>query len=176
MQGLELVKPSAEYREEIAAYRLEFLQAGDSMDGTARLETYENPEDWLKWLALTARAETCPKGLVPNSEFLCVRVADRRVVGMIDIRHTLNDYLLRFGGHIGYSIRPSERGKGYAKEQLRLALALCASLGLRRVLITCDAANEASRRTILSAGGKLENEVLEPSARAIVQRYWVDCP
>lgn len=173
MEELRLVAPSARYASQIADYRAEFLAHGDSMDGTANLRKFEDPADWLSWLAQTAAEETCPAGLVPETEFLCVRTADDRLVGMIDIRHRLNDYLLQFGGHIGYSIRKSERRKGYAKEQLRLALEECRVLGLTRVLITCSRENTGSQRTILAAGGELENEVFDPGDGTMTQRYWV---
>ena len=93
---------------------------------------------------------------------------------MLQVRHTLNDYLRQFGGHIGYSVRPCERRKGYGKEQLRLALDFCkGTLGLDRVLITCKTENEASRRTILSAGGVYENTLHEPGQGIDLERYWI---
>ena len=91
---------------------------------------------------------------------------------MIDIRHRLNDYLLNFGGHIDYSVRKSERQKGYATEMLALALIECMKLNIKRVLITCDKDNIASAKTIINNGGILENEILEGSG--ITQRYWIN--
>jgi predicted acetyltransferase len=173
MDALKLIAPSAQYADQIRSYRQEFLDHNESMDGTARLRAYENPLDWLIWIEKTACKETCPPDMVPDSTFLCVRVSDNKLVGMVNIRHTLNGFLLRHGGHIGYSIRRSERRKGYAKEQLRLALLECGRLGIKNVLITCDQDNEGSRRTILSARGVLENEISSPEENAITQRYWI---
>jgi predicted acetyltransferase len=90
---------------------------------------------------------------------------------MIDIRHYLNDYLLRIGGNIGYSVRASERRKGYAKEMLRLALLKCRKLDLEKVLITCFKHNIASAKTIIANGGILENEITDEDG--ITQRYWI---
>lgn len=108
------------------------------------------------------------------TQFLAVRESDGRLMGMIQVRHYFNEYLEKFGGHIGYSVRPSERRKGYGREQLRLALLFCKeTLGLDRALITCKTGNEGSRRTILSAGGVYENTVHEPGQNVDLERYWI---
>lgn len=111
-------------------------------------------------------------GLVPATSYLGVRASDGTLVGMIQIRHALNDYLRRFGGHIGYSARKGERRKGYAGEMLHLALEKCREMGISRVLVTCDRENTASARTILSNGGMLEGEVREGAG--VTQRYWIE--
>ena len=103
--------------------------------------------------------------------FLAIREEDNKLVGMINIRHTLNEYLYNYGGHIGYSVRKIERRKGYAKEMLKIALEECIKLGIEKVLITCDVDNIASAKTIKSCGGILENEV--PNDGRLNQRYWI---
>ena len=112
-----------------------------------------------------------PPQLVPETLFLTVRTEDDCLVGMIDIRHRLNEYLMLFGGHIGYSVRPTERRKGYAKEQLRLALPYCKQIGIEKALITCYKDNIGSAKTIQANGGVLENEL--PEEGRITQRYWI---
>jgi predicted acetyltransferase len=96
---------------------------------------------------------------------------NKRIFGAINIRHCLNEYLFQFGGHIGYGIRPSERGKGYASLMLGMALPIAKKLGIDEVLVTCDKNNTASAKTIIKNGGILENEVMEEEE--IVQRYWI---
>lgn len=96
---------------------------------------------------------------------------DKRIIGAINIRHDLNEYLFNFGGHIGYGIRPSERKKGYASLMLSMALPIAKELGINEVLITCDKNNIGSAKTIINNGGVLENEVSGDGE--ITQRYWL---
>lgn len=171
MDEIQLVQPNESYKEQILSYREEFLANKESMDGTANLIHFEAVEDWLIALQDNSCEETVREGLVPASTYLGIRTSDHKVVGMIDIRHRLNDHLLNFGGHIGYSVRKSERCKGYATKMLILALEECKKLHIDKVLITCDKDNLASSKTILRQGGVLENEVLEEDY--IIQRYWI---
>ena len=175
MDELFLIAPSMAYERQIRAYRAEILADGEGVDGGGGLDAFEDVADWLAYLALKSRPDTCPADRVPDSTYLCVRRADNRVVGMANIRHTLNDLLLQWGGHIGYSIRPDERGKGYAKQQLRLTLDKCRALGLTRVLVTCDETNKRSRHTIEACGGQYEDSRPD-SDGAPTRRYWIDIP
>ena len=102
----------------------------------------------------------------------CLTDGSGRMLGAIQIRHRLNEALLKSGGHIGYGVRPSERRKGYAETMLSLALPAAKKLGIDRALITCSKSNTASARTILHCGGVLENEIEEEGR--ITQRYWID--
>ena len=169
---LKLVEVSENFREQVLEYKDEFDNNNEILHGTAGLGKAENFEEWLKAIVDNSFEETVRQGFVPSSTYLAVRVEDDKLLGMIDIRHKLNEYLFNFGGHIGYSIRKSERRKGYAKETLGQALGKCREMGLDKVLITCDKENIASASTIKSQGGVLENEVNEEDE--IVQRYWIN--
>lgn len=172
MNRLKLVLPSPEYKEQLLDYKREFIKNGDSMDGTAGLRNAETFEEWYSAFCDKLKEETVREGLVPATTYMAVSNDDGRLIGMIDIRHRLNDYLLKFGGHIGYSIRKSERQKGYATEMLGLALKKCIKLGIKKVLITCDKENAASARTMINNGAVLENEIQEGTR--ITQRYWIN--
>ena len=93
---------------------------------------------------------------------------------MLQIRHYFNAYLEKYGGHIGYSVAPSERRKGYASQMLKLALPKCKELGIDKVLITCIEDNIGSRKTILANGGVYESSVYEPDEKINLERYWID--
>jgi predicted acetyltransferase len=104
-----LIKPTLQYAEDIAAYRKEFLADGSSMDGCGSLKNMENPADWLRQVEDLSKAETLPANWVIATQFICVRASDNRIVGMIQVRHYFNEFLEKYAGHIGYSVRPSER-------------------------------------------------------------------
>ncbi len=156
------------------AFRLELLEAddADSFAGCGSLRRCETFAEWQKWLSDRASADTCPAGGVPSSTYLAVRASDNRIVGIIDLRHHIDHPILSvWGGHMGYSVRPSERRKGYAKEMLRLNLENCRARGMSKILITCSADNPASERTILANGGVFESEIDVDGDT--VRRYWI---
>lgn len=167
-----LREPTADMCAQIAGYRREMLDAGSSMDGCGSLARTEDPMVWLTQVESLRREETCPKPWVPATQFVALSQTGE-LLGMIQVRHRFNDFLERYGGHIGYSVRPSQRRQGVAKEMLRQALIYCRELGLERVLITCLEDNEASRRTILANGGVYESTVFEPQEQERLQRYWI---
>ena len=110
---------------------------------------------------------------VPDSVFFLLDIDTNRLIGAVNIRHYLNDYLLKYAGHIGDGIRPSERNKGYGTKMIALALAECKKLSISKVLMVCDKDNVASAKTIINNGGVLENEFVDEKGR-IEQRYWIE--
>ena len=168
-----LTKPTMEYARQIRIYRQEFLDCGDSMDGTSSLRRFEDPADWIAHLEAAANPDPALDGRAPGAQFLFVREEDCKIVGMIDVRYGFNPYLEQFGGLVGYSVSPSERRKGYASQMLGAVLPLFRERGIERVLVTCDQGNEGSRKTILRNGGVYESTVFEPDERVYVERYWI---
>ena len=169
--GLSLVLPEEVGQEAFMAYFNEW-NAEEPGFGFHPSAMHLRGRSYEKWLEDTmAMRSHAPEGLVPSTAYF---FADRagRVLGAIDFRHELNDYLLHYAGHIGYGIRPSYRGKGLAPYMLALCLEKARERGLARVLVTCDDENQASASTIEDCGGELENRVEEEGR--LTRRYWID--
>jgi predicted acetyltransferase len=130
-----------------------------------------DPRDFDRYLKELELKEE-KNGRVPDSVFFLLDEDRNRLLGAVNIRHYLNDSLLKSGGHIGDGIRPSERRKGYATEMIRMALEECRKLGIKKVLMTCDKSNIGSAKSIIKNGGVLENEFVNEEGET-EQRYWI---
>lgn len=159
---MELVLPSIEYKTSYIEAVKEFKVDSDNSHRSQDIRALSIPEleadfeVYAKKLASRARGENLPEGWVPVSVYWLVDNGE--YIGRISIRHRLNENLAQFHGHIGYDIRPSQRGKGYGTTTLKLALPKAKELGLSRVLITCTTANVGSRKIIEKNGGVFENQ------------------
>ncbi|MBP5209274.1 MAG: GNAT family N-acetyltransferase [Clostridia bacterium] len=172
---MKLIEPTMDYDRQIQAYRSEFLFPGASMDGGGGLRKCGSTAEWLALIERLKRSETAAPEYVRSSQYIYVREEDEKIVGVIQIRHELNEYLKKFGGHIGYSVAPSERRKGYATRMLAEALGKCREAGLTWVLITCFPENEGSRRTIQKNGGVyLDTIPYEDTPGQMIERYRID--
>jgi len=145
------------------------------------LHYYEDGMPLSRYLEVLAEREqgvNLPQNHVASTFLLAF--SGERIVGRVSIRHTLNEYLRRAGGHIGYVVVPTHRRQGHATEILRLALRTASDrLGLERVLVTCDDDNVGSIRAIVTNGGVLDDIVTGPDLDRPKHRYWIDarkCP
>jgi len=165
---LKLVKASPLYREQITDMLDEWDATGEKIIPYAirRIE-YRDFDYYCENLEV----KDTSGGLVPDSTFFCLDEERDRIVGAVNIRHYLNDALLRNGGHIGDGVRPSERRKGIATKMIALALNECRKLGIEKVLMVCDKDNIGSAKSIQNNGGVLENEVVVDGVTE--QRYWI---
>lgn len=167
----KLVKPSLSIEKEYIDYVTEWEATEEKIvPNAAKRDSMSFKELVNKWEEYESE-NMYEKGLVPSSIYFLMD-EDKKIYGAIDIRHELNDYLLRYGGHIGYGIRPSQRRKGYASQMLTLALPIAKELGINKALITCDKSNVGSAKTIMNNGGILENEVI--NGNEVTQRYWIE--
>lgn len=169
---LYLKTPTIEDKQNVWEFRQEFIDNKEHIFGDGSLERRESYEEWLKVLEKYKRKNTLPEGKVITSQFLTYRREDERLVGVVQVRHELNANLLKFAGHIGDSVRKSERNKGYGTEQIKLALNFAKSIGINRVLITCKVDNIQSERTIIKCGGVMENIVVKDGEE--YKRFWID--
>ena len=178
MEHIELVEVQKKYSDDIWEFRREILECDaeneDQFAGCLSLDESKSAEEWINICELRKNEETCGKTgtEVPSHTYLAVRKSDDKVVGVIDLRHHINHPILgTWGGHCGYSVRPSERGKGYAKEMLRLNIQNAKVVGIEKLLITCDVKNEASEKTILANGGVYEKTIDVDDSK--MKRYWI---
>ncbi|MDO5111801.1 MAG: GNAT family N-acetyltransferase [Clostridia bacterium] len=178
MDTIELMEPQIEYADEIWQFRQEIIDCDadkeDRFAGCFLLDTSASAEEWIDQCRHRKSENTCgaAEGMVPSHTYMGVRKSDNKVIGIIDLRHHINHPVLgSWGGHCGYSVRPSERGKGYAKEMLRLNIINAKLLGIQELLITCDAANLPSEKTIVACGGVFEKTVAVDGR--MIKRYWI---
>lgn len=165
---MRLVVPSAEWEKEHRAY-LDEWGPSRVIPSCFNLVGFIHYEAYLK--EISKRKNGYGKWL-PFSSYLLVNDEDR-VVGMIDIRHELNDLLYRIGGNIGYSVRPSERRKGYATLLLKMGLEKCKEIGMENVLITCDEDNIGSAKVIINNGGQEDQSEVDED-QTVKRRFWIN--
>lgn len=167
---LQLVRPDITYKKQIVEMMDEWSATGEKIiPWTIRRVDYYDFEEYLSDFNRET-TEPSVAGVMATTYFAFLE-AENKMVGAVNIRHTLNDSLLHSGGNIGDGVRPTERRKGYATEMIFLALAKCRDMGMTKVLMTCDKTNIGSAKSILNNAGVLENEYEENGI--VEQRYWI---
>lgn len=144
------------------------------MDGCGPLRKFTDMKAYLNETNKYLNPATLPEGMVIATQFLCIRKSDNKLVGMIQVRHYFNEYLEKYAGHIGYSVRTSERRKGYASWMLNNIKPFCRSIGLDKILVCCLNNNVGSRKTILKNGGIYDGTVYNESQNKYLERYWIN--
>ena len=172
-----LTRPTIEHKYQ-AKEMMEEAKKYDAGDpdiwaGYASMEEYDTYEEWLKALENDLDFENIKVGRVPASTYFLLRKTDNKIIGIINIRYNLNEFLENYGGHIGYSIRATERRKGYGRIQLKLALEKSLEIPIRKVLITCRERNIGSAKVIEKCSGVYEDTRFWKEENDNMKRYWI---
>lgn len=173
---MKFVFPCIEYEQKAIEYIQEFHIHSSEVHGSGSLDRFLSESTYAEWLVKIQKdidIANTPKDRVPGLTYFYVREEDDTIVGMINIRLALNDFLRKEGGHIGYSIRPTERSKGYATKMLSEALDFCRTIGMNNFIISCDKDNPASAGVIKNCGGVLDAEFYSDTFKEVIQRYCI---
>ncbi len=178
MDEIVLLEPSREYAVDLWAFRQEIIDKDadneDQFAGCMSLDSSNSADEWIRICTLRKDEKTCGivGATVPSHTYLAIRKRDNRIIGVTDLRHHIDHPVLgTWGGHCGYSVRPSERRQGYAKEMLRLDKLKAEELGIDKMLVVCDEGNIASEKTILANGGVYEKTIDVDGKK--MKRFWI---
>jgi predicted acetyltransferase len=170
--NIKLIEPTVELKSEFLEMVEEFIaESKKVIDGIGSIDK-DDFENSVSRVKDHSRGIGLPEGWVPASTYWLI--SQGHIVGTCNLRHRLTNALRKFGGHIGYSMRPSERQKGYATQMLYLVLEKARALGIKHALITCADDNIASARVIEKNGGKLADKTKREGSKELTRRYWID--
>ena len=168
---LFIIRPSKDLEKKIREYRQEYFDFGETgINGSCGLARYDNFDEWLE-LVLSIEKDKL-RNNVHASTFFSIRKTYNKIIVSVQLRHFLTPELEKHGGHIGYGIRPSERKKGYVKQQLLLVLDVARNMKIPKVMISINEDNIPSIKTVLSCGGVLACENIYKGQEQ--QIYWID--
>jgi predicted acetyltransferase len=171
---VRLIEPTFELEAEFLSMAEEFMAEGDSVSTTMYAQAAQDFRAYVAKLQDVAEGRNLPDGWVRGSTYWLVG-SGGHILGSTRLRHSIEtEYLRYYGGHIGYDIRPSERGNGYGTAALSLTLEKARHVGLARVLLTCNANNAASRRIIEKCGGKFASQIVCRNEWKVMRRYWIE--
>lgn len=153
---IKLVVPDESLKDKAIEYKQEHFNYGEKIiDGSELWDQMDSYEEWLTMIRKNTHEQTVAPDWVVTDTFFAVRERDNMIIGVIDLRHTRNEFLKDFG-NIGYSVRPTERRKGYATRMLQLVLERANTIGIQDVILSCKASNTGSKKTILKNGGQYQ--------------------
>lgn len=165
-----LIRPTLELKEKALEYRREHFQHGEMIIyGSELFDKTESYTDWLSSVTLNTDPKTVNKNWVVTDTFFAVRKSDTKIIGIIDLRHTLNAFLKDLG-NCGYSVRPSERRKGYATEMLSQLIQVAKKVEMKELHISVEKENTASIKVIQKNGGMYERSFCFESKRADIYK------
>lgn len=178
MEKFYLEEPSQERKKDILDYLNELVMYNSDVNGAGALDKILSGQSFEEALdrCLNLKNEEYAKkyGRCQSKTFLLIRKNDNKLIGMINVRWNLTEEMKRFGGNIGYGIRPTERRKGYNKINLYLGLLEAKKIGLDKVMLDCETSNIASSKTMASLGGVLDRTEIDPYDGILTSVYYID--
>ena len=178
MEKFYLEIPSLERKNDVLEFMQEFIDYRSDINGSGGLARLSKGMPYEEWLVdvINRMDDDYAKSIdrVPASTYFTIRESDNKIVGMVNLRHYLDNSLKNIGGHIGYSIRPTERGKGYAKIQLYLALLECKKLGIEEAMVDCIKSNVKSEKTIIALGGVFDKQFYDQLGKRMLRNYFIN--
>lgn len=178
MEQFYLELPSKNRKEQILDYINEIIIYNSETNGLGPLSKIINGYSFEEALemCLNMQNEDYAKSLEKSQvkTFLLIRSSDDKIIGSINIRWNLTEYMKKYSGNIGYGIRPTERRRGYSKINLYLGLIEAKKIGLNKVMLVCETNNLGSSKTIEALGGILEKKEIDPNDCLLTSYYWID--
>lgn len=170
MKMIRLVRPDKELQDKAIDFKQEFFSHNEkTINGSELLDQTDDYDKWLRTVTANTDPATADPNWVVTDTFFALNSKDR-IIGIIDLRHTLNDFLKDFG-NCGYSVRPTERRKGYATEMLRRILVIAGEAGLSELHLSVERSNTPSVKTIIKNGGVYERSFAYENEPADVYRF-----
>ncbi len=165
---LKFVLPTEQDKDDVLSFYDEIERSGGACIG---IGNYKNYDLWLTGMQNRHTGKNLPEGYVRENFYLCYE--GNRLIGVFSLKFELTEFLLNYGGHIGYATRPSDQNRGLATQMLKQGLELSKEFGFERILCICNNDNYASENVILKNGGVFENELYDPDEKVTVKRFWI---
>lgn len=168
--------PDIKYKDSFLEALAEFHAAGRPIPilNLDRESIKNDFPDYVQKLIDQSKGKRLPQGWIPHTTYWIID--NDEFIGVINLRHRLTPSLEKFGGHIGYAIRPTKREKGYGAKALKMLLPIAFNMGIKKILITCDIDNIVSIKIIESNGGVLQDEIQKEGEEVPTHRYWISAP